>query len=80
MCLGHGFGPGHGHGPGPGCFTFPGPHPGWGCSGGRLPHCCGPGWRRFLTPAEEAELLSQYLEELKKEMAGVEARIRELRG
>lgn len=80
MCHGHGFGHGHGHGPGPGCCTFPGPRPHFGCCGGRLPHCCGRGWRRFLSPTEEVELLTQYLEELKKEMAGVEARIRELQG
>lgn len=78
MCHGHGFGPGHG--PARSCWPFPRPHPGFGCWGGRLSHCWGPGWRRFLSPAEEAELLTQYLEELKKEMAGVEARIRELTG
>ena len=38
------------------------------------------GWRRFTSPAEEMERLQDYLEELKKEMAGVEARIRELKG
>jgi len=72
----HGFGHGHGHG----CCTFVGPPPHWGCCGGRLPHCCGRGWRRFLSPSEEAGFLKQYLEDLKKEMAGVEARIRELQG
>jgi hypothetical protein len=45
------------------------------------PWCCsGQGWRRFISPAEEMERLQDYLEELKKEMAGVEARIRELKG
>jgi hypothetical protein len=45
-----------------------------------MPGCCGPGWRRFISPAEELENLRHYLEELKKEVAGVEARIRELQG
>jgi hypothetical protein len=36
--------------------------------------------RRFISPAEELERLRDYLEELKKEMAGVEARIYELKG
>jgi hypothetical protein len=42
--------------------------------------CCGMGFRRFISPAEELERLRDYLEELKKEMAGVEARIHELKG
>ena len=36
-------------------------------------------WRRFLSPAEEMERLHEYLAELKKEVAGVEARIHELK-
>jgi hypothetical protein len=48
---------------------------------GMHPVCCGGrGWRRFISPAEEMEHLTDYLEELKKEMAGVEARINELKG
>jgi predicted nucleic acid-binding Zn-ribbon protein len=43
--------------------------------------CCGGmGFRRFISPAEELERLKNYLEELKKEVAGVEARIHELKG
>jgi hypothetical protein len=43
--------------------------------------CCGGmGFRRFISPAEEMERLKDYLDELKKEMAGVEARIHELKG
>ena len=79
MCqMGHGHGYGHGgmHGHGWG-----GMHHGQGCCGGRMPGCCsGMGFRRFISPAEEMERLRDYLEELKKEMAGVEARIHELKG
>lgn len=54
------------------------------CGGGPMGHhwgCCGDrGWRRFISPAEEMERLKDYLEELKKEIAGVEARIHELKG
>jgi hypothetical protein len=43
--------------------------------------CChGSGWRRFVSPAEEIERLHDYLDQLKKEMAGVEARLHELKG
>jgi hypothetical protein len=46
-----------------------------------MPGCCGGmGFRRFISPAEELERLQNYLEELRKEMAGVEARIREMQG
>lgn len=76
MCMG---GHGHGHGPGHGCCTFGGRPHGQRCCGGMMPGCCGPGWRRFISPAEELENLERYLEELKKEVAGVEARIRELK-
>jgi len=55
--------------------------PGFGCCGGRLPGCCrGLGFRRFIFPAEELERLKHYLDDLKKEMAGVGARIYELKG
>ena len=81
MCqMGHGHGHGHGHG---GmrwhhcCCTgggmFHGHHHGHGCCGGM-------GFRRFISPAEEMERLKNYLDELKKEIAGVEARIHELKG
>jgi len=46
-----------------------------------MPGCCsGMGFRRFISPAEELERLRDYLEELKKEVAGVEARIHDLKG
>jgi hypothetical protein len=38
------------------------------------------GLPHFISPAEEMEGLRDYLEALKKEMAGVEARIHELKG
>lgn len=74
---GHGHGGGHGHG----CCVGGG----WGhhgfCCGGLHPGCCrGFGWRRFISPAEELERLHDYLAELKKEIAGVEARLHELKG
>lgn len=76
----HGHGHGHGHGAPGCCVGFA-----WGhhccCCGGVLPGCCrGFGWRRFMSPAEELERLEAYLAELKKEMAGVEARLQELKG
>ena len=82
MCqMGHGHGQGHGHGGmrGSGCCTG-GFHHGFGR--GRMMSCCcgGRGFRRFISPAEELERLRDYLEELKKETAGVEARIHELKG
>jgi hypothetical protein len=86
MCqTGHGHGHGHGHGGHGhhGCCTFGGGrgHGGCCCCGGMMPGCCsGMGWRRFMSPAEELERLQNYLEELKKEIAGVEARIREMKG
>jgi len=77
--MGHGHGHGHGgmHGHGWG-----GMHHGHGCCSSRMmPGCCsGMGFRRFISPAEELERLKDYLDELKKEMAGVEARIHELKG
>ena len=60
-------------GHGQGCCT---PHHGMGHHG-----CCmGGGWRRFVSPAEQLECLHGYLEDLKKEIAGVEARIHDLKG
>lgn len=83
MCqMGHGHGHGHGgmwghHG----CCTWGGMHHGHFCCGGGMPGCCGGmGFRRFISPAEELERLKVYLEELKKEIAGVEARIHDLKG
>ena len=68
---GHGFGHSGGHGQG--CCT---PHHGMGHHG-----CCmGGGWRRFVSPAEQLECLHGYLEDLKKEIARVEARIHDLKG
>ena len=81
MCqMGHGHGHGHGGMQGQGCCSGGGMHHGF--HGGRMMSgCCGGmGFRRFISPAEELERLKDYLEELKKEMAGVEARIHELKG
>jgi len=79
--MGHGHGHGFGHGGMHGHHGWGGMHHGHGCCGGRMPGCCrGMGFRRFISPAEEMERLKDYLEELKKEMAGVEARIHELKG
>ena len=70
---GHHGGHGFGHGGGQGSCT---PHHGMGHQG-----CChGGGWRRFISPTEQLEYLHNYLDELKKEMAGVEAKIHELKG
>lgn len=38
---------------------------------------CGPGFRRFFSSQEERERLETYRDQLKKELAGVEERIRE---
>jgi len=79
MCqMGHGHGHGHGGMRGHG-FCGGGMHHGFG-HGRMMSCCCGMGFRRFISPAEELERLRDYLEELKKEMAGVEARIHELKG
>ncbi len=80
MCqMGHGHGHGHGGMHGHGCCTGGGMHHGF--HGGGMSCCCGGmGFRRFISPAEELERLKNYLEELKKEVAGVEARIHELKG
>jgi hypothetical protein len=79
MCNMPGGGHGHGHG-------FGGAHHGPGCCTpfrhgmGHHGCCTGGGWRRFISPAEELERLHNYLDELKKETAGVEARIHDLKG
>ncbi len=51
----------------------------WGCNYG----CCGCGCgmfiRRFISAKEEQERLEEYRDQLKKELAGVEERIQELK-
>jgi len=49
----------------------------WGCICG----CCGGGtfFRRFISAKEEQERLEEYRDQLKKELAGVEERLRELK-
>jgi hypothetical protein len=39
---------------------------------------CGCGFRQFLSPGEEIEFLREYEKQLQKEIAGVDARIKEL--
>lgn len=41
---------------------------------------CGPSFRRFFSSKEELECLETYHDQLKKELAGVEERIKELQG
>ena len=50
----------------------------WGCTCG----CCGcgPFFRRFVSAKEEVERLEEYRDQLKKELAGLEERIQELKG
>lgn len=40
---------------------------------------CGTGFRRFCSVSEQLECLQSYLDQLKKEQAGVEERIQELK-
>ncbi|MFC2078636.1 hypothetical protein ACFLSZ_01495 [Candidatus Bipolaricaulota bacterium] len=40
-------------------------------------HCCGP-TRRFISKAERREGLEKYIDQLKKELAGVEERLQDL--
>ena len=40
---------------------------------------CGCRFRRFLSPEEEVKLLEDYREQLRREIAGVEERIQELK-
>ena len=44
--------------------------------------CCGPGglFRRFVTSEEAEKCLEEYKDQLKREIAGVEERIRGLKG
>jgi len=48
-----------------------------GCTCGCCGCGCGPGFRRFFSSQEERERLENYREQLKKELAGVEERIKE---
>lgn len=50
----------------------------WGCNCGCSE--CGPFFRRFISANEERERLEEYRDQLKKELAGVEERIQELKG
>ena len=43
------------------------------------PSCCGPFARRFVTASERREKLESYRDELKKELAGVEERLEDLK-
>ena len=53
-------------------------------AGGCTCGCCGCGcgmfFRRFVSAKEEQERLEEYRDQLKKELAGVEDRIQELKG
>jgi len=40
---------------------------------------CGCGFRQFLTPEEEIERLENYKKQLRKEIEGVEKRVKELK-
>jgi len=40
---------------------------------------CGCRFRQFLSPEEEVERLESYKEQLRKEISGVESRIKELK-
>ncbi len=48
-----------------------------GCTCGCCGCGCGPGFRRFFSTQEERECLENYRDQLKKELAGVEERIKE---
>ena len=41
---------------------------------------CGPFFRRFISAKEEKEMLEEYKDQIKEELAGVEERIKELKG
>ncbi|UCD71481.1 MAG: hypothetical protein JSW70_00410 [Syntrophobacterales bacterium] len=51
-----------------------------GCTCGCCGCGCGPSFRRFFSSEEEQECLETYRDQLKKELAGVEKHIRELKG
>lgn len=52
----------------------------WGCTCGCCGCGCGPFFRRFVSAKEEVERLEEYRDQLKKELAGLEERIQELKG
>lgn len=52
----------------------------WGFSCGCCGCGCGPSFRRFISAKEEAERLEEYRNQLKKELAGVEEYVQELKG
>ena len=49
-----------------------------GCTCGCCGCGCGPSFRRFFSAREERESLESYKDQLQKELAGVEERIKEL--
>ena len=51
-----------------------------GCTCGCCGCGCGSSFRRFFSSKEEQECLENYRDQLKKELAGVEEHIRELKG
>ncbi len=51
-----------------------------GCTCGCRGFGCGPSFRRFFSSKEEKECLETYRDQLKKELAGVEERMKELKG
>lgn len=53
---------------------------GMSCSCGCCGCGCGSSFRRFFSSKEEQECLEAYRDELRKELAGVEERIEELKG
>jgi hypothetical protein len=50
-----------------------------GCACGCCGCGCGPSFRRFFSNKEEKECLEDYKEQLRRELAGVEDRIKELK-
>lgn len=40
---------------------------------------CGPGFRRFFSTQEERDCLESYKDQLEKELAGIEERIKQLK-
>ncbi len=48
-----------------------------GCACGCCGCGCGPGFRRYFSTQEERECLESYKDQLQKELAGVEERIKE---
>ena len=51
-----------------------------GCTCGCCGCGCGQGFRRFFSRKEELECVENYRDQLKKELAGVEERIKESKG